>query len=230
MHRATTSVLYPWIVYLCANIHFMFKFSYSLVFILTAFLLSGCNGNNAPASGSSDNTAQSSVAQGLNIVHVKSDSLRTGYLALAREFDRLEENLAKAQENLTADGNALQREVATLQNKAQQGLLSPNQIQAEQQRVARKEQEILQRREIALGSIQKEELELQTKFSEKVQEILQALKEEKGYDYILNQGPGTGVLISDDSHDITQLVLDRLNAAPDPVMDEASSDDEEPEE
>lgn len=182
--------------------------------IFVSLLLSGCGQKVADnATPSIDGEASTSSNSGMHIVHIKSDSLQTGYTALAVELARLEENINKAQENLTKEGNALQREVQTLQNKAQQGLLSPNQIQSEQQRIARKEQDILQRREVAMGSIQQEQMELQNRFAEKVREILTKLKEEKGYDYILNQGPGTAVLIADDAHDITSLVLERLNAA-----------------
>jgi Skp family chaperone for outer membrane proteins len=199
--------------------------------IFVSLLLAGCGQTAADnASPSTSGEASATSNNGMHIVHIKSDSLQTGYTALAVELARLEENINKAQENLAKEGNALQREVQTLQNKAQQGLLSPNQIQSEQQRIARKEQDILQRREVAMGSIQQEQMELQNRFAEKVREILTKLKEEKGYDYILNQGPGTAVLVADDAHDITSLVLERLNAAEAVLQEKATSENPETEE
>lgn len=156
-----------------------------------------------------ENTAP---ASGLNIAHIQSDSLQTGYTALATELARLEENFNKAQENLSKEANALQREVSSLQTKMQQGLLSPNQIQSEQQRLGRKEQEIMQRRDVAMGSIQEEQMQLQAAFTARVKEVLEVIKVEKGYDYILNLGAGTGILVANPSLDITPLVLERLNA------------------
>lgn len=187
-------------------------FRYFMIVLATVSMVA-CQQEGTTSSDAPTANAPSGERGGLYIVHVKSDSLQTGYVALAEELARLEENFTKAQENLAKEGNALQAEVSRLQNKAQQGLLSPNQIQSEQQRIARMEQEILQKREVALGSIQQEQLELQTKFSERVRVILEELREEMGYDYILNQGGGSGVLTSNDEYDITELVLERLNAA-----------------
>lgn len=155
-----------------------------------------------------------------------SDSLQTGYVALAKELERLEENFNMAQDNLGKEGAALQREVTGLQNRAQQGLLSPKQIQDEQQRIGRKEQELRQKQEIAMGSIQQEQLVLQEKFATQVRSILEDLKAENGYDYVLNQSAGSGVLIADPKHDITALVLERLNALGEGAMQDKEEEKE----
>ncbi len=152
------------------------------------------------------------ATSGLNIVYIRVDSLETGYTALADELKRLQDNATKAQENLQKKGSDLQKEVTAFQNKVQQGLIAPNQMQSEQARLGRKEQEILQQREIALGSIQQDQFELTQKFSEEVKAILEALRAENGYDFIFNEGGG-GLLMAADAHDITPLVLERLNAA-----------------
>jgi Skp family chaperone for outer membrane proteins len=156
-----------------------------------------------------------------------SDSLQTGYTALAIELARLEDNFTKAQENLGKEGAALQQEVAGLQNRAQQGLLSPKQIQDEQQRIGRKEQAIRQKQEIAMGSIQQEQLLLQEKFAAQVRSVLEDLKAENGYDYVLNQSAGSGVLVADPKHDITPLVLERLNALGENAMKDVEETVEE---
>ena len=152
---------------------------------------------------------------GLSIVFVKVDSLQAGYTAVATELERLEDNFMKAQENHAKRVQALETEVKGLQNQMQQGLLAPNKIQAEQQRIARKEQEILQQRDVAISSIQEDQLRIQQNFSERVKAVLEELQEENGYDFILNQGQNSAVLITNDSYDITDLVLARLNAEAD---------------
>ena len=149
---------------------------------------------------------------GLSIVFVKVDSLQAGYTAVASELERLEDNFMKAQENHAKRVQALETEVKGLQNQMQQGLLAPNKIQAEQQRIARKEQEILQQRDVAITSIQEDQLRIQQNFSERVKAVLEELQEENGYDFILNQGQNSAVLITNDAYDITDLVLARLNA------------------
>lgn len=152
-----------------------------------------------------------------SIVFVRLDSLQTGYVALATELERLQGNVKAADENIQAKMASLQKEVQRLQNKIQRGEMTPNKIQQEQQRIGRQEQEIMQQRDLALASIQEDQLRLQQEFGERVKEILEALQEEKGYDYILNEGGGGGVLVARNSFDITPLVLERLNDGPSPV-------------
>lgn len=150
---------------------------------------------------------------GLNIVFVKVDSLQAGYTLVADELSRLEANYTEAEKNHKSRVAEFQQEVQQVQNQVQQGLLAPNKIQAEQQRMARKEQEIVQQRDLALASIQEDQLRIQQQFNDRVKEVLEALQAENQYDYILNQGQNSAVLITNDAYDITPLVLERLNVA-----------------
>ncbi|NJC26173.1 OmpH family outer membrane protein [Neolewinella antarctica] len=170
-----------------------------------------------------DSTASVQTTVGLNIVYIRVDSLETGYTELATELTRLQTNATAAQDNIQQKIAMLQKEVSSLQNKMQQGLMTPNKIQTEQQRIGRKEQEIMQQRDLALGSIQDDQLRLQEAFGVKVKDILTALQEEKGYDFIFNEGGGSGLLMASSAHDVTDLVLERLNAlsADSTVVEEA---------
>jgi len=105
------------------------------------------------------------------------------------------------------------QEVQRLQNQAQQGLLTPNKMQSEQQRLGRKEQEIAQQRDLALASIQEDQQRLNGQFSERVRKILEEMMAENNYDYILNEGGNGGVILGNDRHDITDQVLAKLNAS-----------------
>lgn len=186
-------------------------------FVAIALLFFGCQ---AQENNSGTTTAATSepANSGLNIVFVQVDSLQSGYTAVADELKRLEENFLKAQENHNNRQASFAREVQRVQNQVQQGLLAPNKIQAEQQRLARREQEIAQQQQIALNSIQEDQLKLQAAFAERVEAILKDLKAENNYDFIFNQGGGSGLLMSNEAYDITNLVLERLNAEDSPVM------------
>ena len=192
-------------------------FALALVACLSVFF--SCQEQPAGAGTAATTPATATAASaGLSIVFIQTDSLQTGYTVVADELARLEENFTQAQANHQKRVEELQREVGRLQNQVQQGLLAPNKIQSEQQRIGRKEQEIMQQRDIALGSIQEDQIALQQQFSERLKVVLEELRDENGYDYILNQGPGSGVLITNDAYDITPLVLERLNAAVDTVQ------------
>ena len=54
---------------------------------------------------------------------------------------------------------------------------------------------------------------LNKRFEERVKTALKELRQAGGYDYILSYGPGTGVLMVNDSLDVTQMVLEKLNTS-----------------
>ena len=167
---------------------------------------SSSTGNTSPVAGVD--------AAGPSIVYVRVDSLQTGYTAVAEELERLEGNLGEAEANHNKRVQDLAAEVQRLQNQVQQGLLAPNRVQSEQQRIARREQEIMQQRDMSLQSIQSDQMRLQQQFTDALRGVLDDIQEERQYDYILNRGIGSPVLIGKDEYDITDEVLLRLNAIP----------------
>lgn len=183
--------------------------SFSFV-LFTALTLVGCQaqGGDTPAT-----TSPSAAANdGPKIVFVRLDSLQNGYTDLATELERLQGNAQAADDNIQKEMANLQNEMQRIQNKIQRGEMTPKMIQNEQQRLGAKEQQIAQQRDIAMASIQEDQMRLQQQFGERVKNILEEIQEEKGYDYILNEGGGGGVLVARDSYDITIEVLKRLNA------------------
>lgn len=181
----------------------------TLIIALFVLTIMSCQ----PQTSTETGTATEAAATGPNIVFVRVDSLQTGYTELATELQRLEGNFRKAQENHQKRMSSFSQEVQRLQNQAQQGLLTPNKMQSEQQRLGRKEQEIAQQRDLALAAIQEDQVSLTNQFSVRVKEILEGMMEENGYDYILNEGGGGGVLLGNPAHDITDEVLAKLNAS-----------------
>lgn len=182
------------------------------ILVISTLAFYGCQNQSEGNAANATTASTTSAGNGLNIVFVRLDSLQLGYTALATEMERLQENVNKADENIQGEMAKLQQEMQRVQNKIQRGEMTPKMIQQEQQRLGGKEQQIMQQRDIALASIQEDQLRLQQDFGKKVKDILEAIQVEKGYDYILNEGGGSGVLVARDAFDITEEVLARLNA------------------
>jgi Skp family chaperone for outer membrane proteins len=182
--------------------------SYSFV-LLIALTFIGCQAQEKNATSTTSSSAAESSPK---IVFVRLDSLQNGYTELATELERLQGNAQAADQNIQKQMAGLQSEMELIQNKIQRGEMTPKMIQNEQQRLGGKEQQIMQQRDIALASIQEDQMKLQQQFGERVKNILEEIQKEKGYDYILNEGGGGGVLVTRDSYDITPEVLKRLNA------------------
>lgn len=146
------------------------------------------------------------------VVYVNGDSLLKKYTAFQDELTALEARSKGMENTLASRGRALQQEFISAEQKAQSGQMAPAQIQKEQQRLMQKQQNLVAQQESMSKQLLDERQKLQENLEKRVKELLTAIRKEKGYDYILNYGPGTGVLMVNDSLDITKVVLEKLNA------------------
>ncbi len=146
-----------------------------------------------------------------NIVYINSDTLLSNYGYFRSRQEALSQKEQSADADLQSRGRALEQEIAQAQQKAQSGLLAPKDIQQMQQQLAVKQQRLMQDQERITQELLQETQELQMELQKRVKDLLLEIQAEKGYDYILNYGPGTGVMMVNEELDITRMVLDRLN-------------------
>jgi len=127
-------------------------------------------------------------------------------------LDALEAKGKNAETTLANRGRALQQEMMAAEQKAQTGQFAPAQLQKEQQRLMQKQQNFVAEQDRLSKQFATERQKLQEDLEKQVKDLLTAIRKEKGYDFIMNYGPGTGVLMVNDSLDITKVVLEKLNA------------------
>lgn len=174
--------------------------------LATAFLTSNCNQNQ----GGTQSAAQAKET-GPKIVFVNADTLLANYEYMNQKQEEFGQREAKADADLKARGRALEKEFMAAQEKIQKGLLAPNQIAVEEQRLGQKQQALAAEQERLTRELMAEGQKLQEELNKTIKSLLADIQKEKGYDYILSYGPGTGVLMVNDSLDITKMVLERLN-------------------
>lgn len=146
------------------------------------------------------------------IVYVNGDSLLSEYTAFQEQLNVLEAKGKSAESSLAGRGRALQQEMMAAEQKAQSGQFAPAQLQKEQQRLMQKQQNFVAEQDRLSKQFAAERQKLQEDLEKRVKDLLTAIRKEKGYDFIMNYGPGTGVLMVNDSLDITKVVLEKLNA------------------
>lgn len=181
----------------------------NIVLLLAVAILYFLFFNQKPAAGETAGPASSGAAP--NIVYINSDTLLSNYGYFRTRQEALAQKEQTAEAGLQSRGRELEREIAQAQERAQSGLLAPKDIQQMQQQLGLKQQQLLQDQERITQELLLETQELQMELQKKVQDLLAEIQAEKGYDYILNYGPGTGVLMVNDSLDITRMVLEHLN-------------------
>lgn len=171
------------------------------------FFLNACQ-QSAPQGTAAGGPAEKSSP---SVVFIYADTILAKYDVFqekgAELAQREQEETAKLQEK----GRAIEQEVRAIQNKVQQGLLAPNQIAREEQRIGQKQQELMMEREKITQELMQASQILNQELQVKLTKILEDLQAERGYDFILSYGPGTAVLMVNDELDITEDVLARLN-------------------
>ncbi len=165
------------------------------------------------ASGSAKKTTEASAKEETpKVVYVNGDSLLNKFATFQADLKALEARSKTMESTLASRGRSLQQEMISAEQKAQSGQMAPAQIQKEQQRLMQKQQSLVAQQESMSKQLLDERQKLQENLEKRVKDLLTAIRKEKGYDFILNYGPGTGVLMVNDSLDITKEVLEKLNA------------------
>lgn len=147
----------------------------------------------------------------LRVVFVNEDSLLANYAYMNKKQEEFAVKEREADAQLKARGQALEKEFMAAQDKIQKGLLAPNQIAAEEQRLGKKQQALAAEQERLTRDLMAQGQALQEELNTAVKELLKSIQKEFGYDYIVKYGPGSDILMIKEEHDITGLVLERLN-------------------
>jgi len=161
------------------------------------------------------------------IVYINSDSLISNYdefqkIKVEMEAKEKKEDAALKSRgrSLERDVQALQQEMMTLQQDAQGGNLSRVDYEARAGKIAEKEQALTTKQQSLIADQQRiaeklmrEGQTINDELQFKIRGKLEKLKAEKGYEYILSYGLGSGVLVADPQYDITNMVLEMLNAS-----------------
>jgi outer membrane protein len=148
----------------------------------------------------------------LNIAYVDSDSLIQNFqLAeiLQREFEqeqrRMENDIQRRQ-------GQFQQEAETFYQQVQTGAITADQAQIREQELMQKQQELVQLNETYTNQLRNKEMEMNIELYGEITSLLEEMNQELDYDYILGFSPGGGILYANDKHDITNQVIQRLNA------------------
>ncbi len=147
------------------------------------------------------------------IVFVNLDILSEGYQFLKDVSASAQAEQNSLQTQYQSKGEKLQQDYMAFEEKANSGLLSENQIQGEQEKFAKRKDELdqLQMKSEALG----EKIQARTEEARKnLTDYINEYNKTGNYNYVLtySAGPLSPVLLADPSLDITTDILDGINS------------------
>jgi len=146
------------------------------------------------------------------IAYVEFDTLLHYYDYYEELQERFDEKQKKAEKQLVAKRQNLAQTVQNLEKRFQAGLMSQNEAQSAQAQVQAKQQELMELEQNILEGLRAEEKSINDSLFQKIKVYVEKYNENGQYGIVLGFQGGGGVLYADDALNITQEVLERLNA------------------
>lgn len=148
----------------------------------------------------------------IKIAFLNSDSLMEQYQLVVDLKDELEASQKDIENKLQWKQESFKKEAIEFYEKAQKGgFTSQQQAESEQQRLAQKEQSILEYNQKVSQDLAKMEVEMHNRISDSVTNFLKRYYKKYGFDFILGYSRGGGILFANDSLDISKNVIIEMN-------------------
>ena len=192
------------------------KFILLLPLLIASLLLGSCNQkqNGQPTTSDSLTAVTAVPTHQLKIGVVSLDSLYKNYEYYTQANKQIEAQIKRNQQALANKAQKAQQAYASYMEKAQKGLFTTQaQVDAEEKRITAMQQEGAQLEQRYAEEAMKAQADAQKALHDEVVAQLKAFNEDKKYDLILTSAGLEGVMYAGESFDITQEVLDFLNAA-----------------
>lgn len=192
------------------------KFILLLPLLIASLLLGSCNKkqNGQPTTSDSLTAVTADPTHQLKIGVVSLDSLYKNYEYYTQANKQIEAQIKRNQQALANKAQKAQQAYASYMEKAQKGLFTTQaQVDAEEKRITAMQQEGAQLEQRYTEEAMKAQADAQKALHDEVVAQLKAFNADKKYDLILTSTGLEGVMYAGESFDITQEVLDFLNAA-----------------
>jgi len=164
---------------------------------------------NTPTTSSS--TGKSVSSADIPVAFINSDTLLNNYKRYDDLMAQFVEKRNNAEKQLNVRGQALQAEAVSFERRAKAGMLSNNELKVGQEDLMMKERQLSQYSQDIQMGLMEEEKRITLQLYDSIVSYLKDYNKDKKFRYILNYTKGGGILIADETFDITQEVLKGLN-------------------
>jgi outer membrane protein len=147
-----------------------------------------------------------------SVYFVNEDTLLAQYKAYNTQIKGLEARTRRIQNELIARRNALQTEVATAQQRMQEGKMTQAQAQEAEASFMRKQQDFQAYEQDQSAKLVDEQKKILENLQKNVRDYLKTYASNSGIDFILSYSETSSILYAKDSLEITNQVIEALNA------------------
>ncbi len=177
---------------------------------VVALLTVSCNKQNKAPESTTPSESVAAVTSG-QIAFIQLDSLINHYNMYIDLRTAYEAKAQKADQELTALGRGLERDIQDYQEKVQKGLVTRSQAQTLEESLNTKQQNFVQRRDQVMGNLAEEEQVMLNQIHHAITEYVNEFNSDKRYSMILSSSAAGPVINADPSLDLTNMILEGLN-------------------
>ena len=157
---------------------------------------------------SSSKTSDTSFA----IAYVNIDTLMLYYNMYEDMKNELGGKQKTSEAELNSKSKSFEKKYTDFQNKVQKGLVTRYQAAEMEQELLKQQQDLVKLRDDLSMRLMDEEQVMNRKLLYSITEYLEEFNKEKNYKYIFSNAFGGNILFADNALDITQEVVDGMNA------------------
>lgn len=152
-------------------------------------------------------------ARPLSVVYVNIDTLHEKSTAYQTIKKQLEKKYADTEASLKSKQASFEKEYKEYMQKGQSGTITPNEAQKYEESLGKKQKAIVDLEEKATREMKEETEKFDEKFVGDIKHYADSLRNSNGYDYVLLHGGIVSPMLSaNEGLDITQIIVDLLNA------------------
>jgi outer membrane protein len=149
---------------------------------------------------------------GISIAYVHSEKLMAQYELAIKMRGEFEQEQRRLESDLSRRQRQFQTEVGQFQKDLSTGEVPMDLAQMKEQELMQKQQELYQLSETYRERLAEKEFEMNLELLEKISDFLERYNRDSRYDFIFSYSLGGNMLYAEATHDITDVVLQRLNA------------------
>ena len=178
--------------------------------MLLAFTACRNGGQQAPAATGQEPEAAAAVevrSERPNVAYIQIDSLMLDYLLAQDLSNAFQAKANKAERELNAKSQQLEKDMLEAQDKIQKGLVTRATAEEMQQKLMQQQQELLATRDRMMGELAEEEQVMNNRIYYAVMDYLKEYNADYKYSMIISTTASGPILHADPAMDITEEVL-----------------------
>jgi len=166
---------------------------------------------NAASGTPAESTKPSKVyeVKASNIVYLNSDSLLDNYAYLKVKKEGLEARHKRITAELQAEGERLQSDAESYRQHG--AMMTEDQRQKTEEQLVMRQQQLVQKEKSMLSKLDEEQDAINEQLFKNLSNYLKEYNKDKNYQFILGYQKGGGILLANDSLDITESVIEGMN-------------------